>query len=93
MSGSPQQSSQLQAEGWKAVYDALRQERDDLIAEKGELRARLSQTEQDRDDFRKRYTDLQLQGLLSAHDQPAAAAEQVHRPLINSPILKILMGR
>lgn len=61
------------------IYTAILEERGSLLREAKELRAKLSKTEQERDEFRKKCTDLQLGMVLSSptRDRPAAWEEQV----------------
>lgn len=61
------------------LYTAILEERDSLLREAKDLRAKLSTTEQERDEFRKKCTDLQLGMVLSnsTRDRHASREEQV----------------
>lgn len=80
MSGFPIPSA-IEAESLhrNKVYAAILEERDSLLKEAKELRAKLSKTEQERDEYRKKCTDLQLGMLLSSsnRDHPVAREEQL----------------
>ncbi|KZP18204.1 hypothetical protein FIBSPDRAFT_933649 [Athelia psychrophila] len=75
MSGSP---SPIEANilRQKEIYTGILEERDSLLREAKELRAKLSKTERERDEFRKKCTDLQLGMLLSSSTRDRSAVQE-----------------